>query len=108
MLTLQPTTLESSAVSTVAAGTRLDVHNAGEFATTVERIATELGAVHIDATDTKHVDTEGLQVLTRLIERHDDVVISIDAGPAVQVAALLQRNETLAAAVLPLPEAVAA
>lgn len=109
MLTLHTNaTLEATAVSTVEAGARLDVHNAAQFEATVTRIAQDLGPVHIDARATKHVDTEGLQVLTRLVETGGDAVVTIEAGPAVQVAALLQHNETLAAAVLALPEAVAA
>ena len=107
MLTLHDT-VEPTGTSTVTAGARLDVHNAAEFEAHVERVADVLGAAHLDTTATKHVDREGLRVLTRLAERGDDRSITIDAGPAIQVAALLLRNETLAAAVLPLPEAVAA
>ena len=109
MLTLHTIPSEPVVVSTVDAGPRLDVHNAAEFEATVETVAGDLGTVRIDATTTKHLDNEGLRVLTRLVEsRRDGVVITIDAGPAVQVAALLQRNESLASAVLPLREEVAA
>ena len=109
MLTLQPVTVIDSGIPTVAAGPRLDVHNVDAFSDNVDALVGSTGAVHIDARTTKHLDKAGLGALTRIIERGGDAVtITIDAGPAVQVAALLGRHEALAAAVLPLAKAVAA
>ncbi|MEM9466127.1 MAG: hypothetical protein AAGA90_12180 [Actinomycetota bacterium] len=109
MLTLRPSTVVTLVAPTVHAGRRLDVHSVDTFLATVEREIDQAGAVHVDATETKHLDKQGLAALTRLVERRrNDLSITIDAGPAVQIAAMLDGNETLAAAVLPLTEAVAA
>lgn len=104
MLTIQPSVAPVGA-PVVDAGARLDVHTVESFVAAVDNQLRRFGAVHIDASAVKHCDKAGIAALTTVAElRRPDVEVTIDANPAVQVTALLERNEMLAAIVLPQPD----